>query len=288
MRIMAVHGVGNNFGSGIRGARLEELRAQRAAVWAAQLSRGLDIPPDRVDLDFAYYADKLRTGPVAQGAGAGDFLDDPLEQEMLTAWARALGVSSQVSQGHATMPLRALSSWIARRFDLAEGPLRVFIRMLFAEVAAYLQAEDAPQRAAAREEVAARIDRHRPRVVIAHSLGSVVAYEALHAYPELQPELFLTLGSPLALPHVVFERLSPAPQATGPTLQGIRLPGQTRWVNIADPGDPVAIPPHLCRSFDGIALDHTSVISPLFRFHHASNYLQSATTAATLAPHLGI
>jgi hypothetical protein len=68
----------------------------------------------------------------------------------------------------------------------------------------------------------------------------------------------------------------------------VRLPGQTRWVNIADPGDPVAVPPQLGSRFDGITLDHTTVISPHYRFHHAENYLKSATTAATLAPYLGL
>ncbi|GHH29627.1 serine peptidase [Streptomyces lanatus] len=288
LRVVAVHGVGNSFGAGITGTRLEELRALKAAAWARQLGNGLGVAADRIDLDFAYYADKLVTAHPAQGEQDGDFLDDPLAQEMLAAWAQELGVPDEVSQGHATVPLRALSSWVACRFDLADGPLRVFLRMLFPEVAAYLRTEDAPERAAAREEVAARIDRHRPQVVIAHSLGSVVAYEALHANPGLQPELFLTLGSPLALPRAVFERLTPAPRAARGTPQGVRLPGQTRWVNIADPGDPVAVPRQLGRHFEGIALDHTSVISPLFHFHHATNYLQSATTAATIAPYLGI
>ncbi|MFI5801257.1 hypothetical protein [Streptomyces sp. NPDC051561] len=285
---MAVHGVGNSFGTGISGSRLEELRALKAAAHVRELADGLDISPERIDLDFAYYADTLHTGSPAQGESANDFLDDPLAQDMLTAWAQELGVPDEVSQGHATVPLRALSSWVARRFDLAEGPLRVFLRTLFPEVAVYLRADDAPERTAAREEVAARIARHRPRVVIAHSLGSVVAYEALHAHPDLQPDLFLTLGSPLALPRAVFERLIPPPRPTGPALRGARLPGQTRWVNIADPGDPVAVPPRLGRHFDGVALDHTTVISPLFHFHHSTNYLKSATTAATLAPYLGL
>ena len=207
---------------------------------------------------------------------------------MLAEWAQELGVPDGVSQGHATVPLRALSSRVARRFDLAEGPLRVFLRMPFPEVPAYLRNEQAPERTAVREEVAACIARHQPRIVIADSLGSVVAYESLHAHPELQPDLFLTLGSPLALPRAVFERLVPAPRSIGPAPQGERLPGKTRWVNIADPGDPVAVPPQLCRHFDGVDLDHTTVISPLFRFHHATNYLQSATTAATFAPYLGV
>ncbi|MFC9650484.1 hypothetical protein [Streptomyces sp. NPDC056937] len=57
-----------------------------------------------------------------------------------------------------------------------------------------------------------------------------------------------------------------------------------RWVNIADPGDPVAIPPGLGVFFDGVALDHTAVVGFHFDFHHAKNYLRSSTTAATLSP----
>ncbi|WP_404868389.1 serine peptidase [Kitasatospora griseola] len=289
LRVVAVHGIYNSFGTGIPDARKEELRALKAAAWARDLAAALAISPERLDIDFAYYADRLRPGPAAQGEQDGDFLDDPLAQEILDVWARELGLPEEVAQGHAAVPLRGFASWMARRFDLAEGPLGVFIRLLCGEVAAYLRSADAPERIAAREEVAARIARHRPRVVVAHSLGSVVAYEALHAHPELRPELFLTLGSPLALPRVVFERLVPAPRpADSPQLRGVGLPGGTRWVNIADPGDPVAVPPKLDRFFDGIALDLTSTISAHYRFHHADNYLRCATTAATIGPYLGI
>ncbi|MFJ9422471.1 serine peptidase [Streptomyces sp. NPDC101249] len=287
LRITAVHGVGGSFGFGIPDAQREDLRALKAAVWARQLCGGLGVPPERIDLDFAYYADRLANQP-AQGGDDG-LLDDPLAQEMLSSWAMQLGVPSEISQGHATVPLRALTTWVSRRYDLAEGPLRVFITMFFREVIAYLRAPDAPKRISAREEVAARIAQHRPRVVIAHSLGSVVAYEALQAHPELRPDLFLSLGSPLALPRVVFERLVPAPsRAEGASARGAALPGGTRWVNIADVGDPVAVPPSLSHYFNGIALDHSTTVGALYRFHHAENYLHSAVTAATLAPYLGL
>ena len=39
-----------------------------------------------------------------------------------------------------------------------------------------------------------------PTRVMAHSLGTVMAYEALHAHPGLHVYLLVTLGSPLALP----------------------------------------------------------------------------------------
>ncbi|MGP4115377.1 serine peptidase [Streptomyces sp. 4N509B] len=299
LRVVAVHGVGNHLGSDPSPTRLQELRALRSQAWARHIAAGLDITPERLDVDFAYYADRLLPGPAAQGGDDADLERDPVAREMLSVWARALGLPDEIAQGHATVPLRALAAWVARKYDLAEGPLRVFIRLLFREVAEYLRSEDSPQRAAAREEVAARIARHQPDVVVAHSLGSVVTYEALHAHPELRPRLLLTLGSPLALPRAVFHRLIPAPSPApvpAPTtgehaaaqLRGHRPPGVDRWVNIADPGDPVAIPPGLSRHFDGVALDHTTVVGALFDFHNARNYLRSATTAATLAPYLSL
>ncbi|WP_327358121.1 serine peptidase [Streptomyces sp. NBC_01304] len=288
LAVVAVHGVGNSFGRGLTIAQREERRRLRATAWTGHLAAGLDVDPERLDVDFAYYADRLdaATGPPAQGLGPSQVLADPLAQEMMESWAGALGMSRPPAQGHLTLPVRQLTSWIARRFDLAEGPLRIFVQLLFGEVATYLRAVDGKERVAARDEVAARIVRHRPRVVVAHSLGSVVAYEALHATPDAGVELFLTLGSPLAMPGVVFERLDPAPAGASPAARGIRPAGAARWVNLADPGDPVAVPPGLANVFDGVHLDHTSVVGALFGFHHAKNYLRSAVTAATLSPYL--
>ena len=54
------------------------------------------------------------------------------------------------------------------------------------------------------------------RVVVGHSLGSVVAYEALCEYRARAggygPAL-VTLGSPLGIPNLAFDRLDPAPTA---------------------------------------------------------------------------
>ncbi|OKI54396.1 hypothetical protein AMK17_24600 [Streptomyces sp. CB00072] len=246
----------------------------------------MSLPTARFDLDFAYYAAVLRTGPITQGAADLEELGDPLAEELLTAWLDELGAPRPVIQGALTLPLRYAATWVAEKFSLDGRVTQLFIRSFFREVAAYLRAEDGPARLAAREEVAARIAEHRPRIVIAHSLGTVVTYEALHAHPELNVELLLTLGSPLAMPRAVFDRLTPRP--TGPSGPlGTRPTGVARWVNIADPGDPVAIPPGLSRSFTGIALDLTDSIHAVFGFHNAKNYLSCAATAATLGPYLG-
>jgi pimeloyl-ACP methyl ester carboxylesterase len=134
-------------------------------------------------------------------------------------------------------------------------------------------------RAAVRERVAAAIRSHRPRVVVAHSLGSVVAYEALHAFPELEVELLVTLGSPLGLPTLA-RRLEPAMRHG----QGARPAGVERWVNIADGGDLVALPPKLGGLFpvDTHATTDIGWLDP----HTLGGYLANGVTAAAIAPYL--
>lgn len=281
LKIVAVHGVGYLN----RRITADEVRVANGTRWSQQLADGLGAPVSRLDLDFAYYAAALKPGPAAQGAADAENLEDPLARELLAAWLEELGAPQTVAQGVLTLPLRYTASWVAEKFSLDGQLTELFIRLFFREVAAYLRADGDPARTAAREEIVTRIAQHRPRVVIAHSLGTVVAYEALHAHPELGVELLLTLGSPLALPHAVFDRLVPRPTGTSTPL-GVRPGGVARWVNIADPGDPVAIPPRLAHAFTGIDLDLTTTIDAAFGFHHAKNYLACATTAATLGPYL--
>ncbi|MFC9706035.1 serine peptidase [Streptomyces sp. NPDC056943] len=282
LEVVAVHGVGYLD----RRATPEEVRAANRVRWTRHLSNGLGVPEGRLDLNFAYYAAALRNGPTAQGPGDPEELEDPLARELLAAWLEDLGAPRPVAQGGLTLPLRITASWVAVKFSLDGRLTKLFIRLFFREVAAYLRADDDAAREAARQEVVAQIAEHRPRVVIAHSLGTVVAYEALHAHPELEIELLLTMGSPLALPRAVFDRLVPRPTGTAPAL-GARPAGVARWVNIADPGDPVAIPPRLARAFGGVALDLTTPVHAAFGFHHAKNYLACAATAATLGPYVG-
>jgi len=78
-------------------------------------------------------------------------------------------------------------------------------------------------------------------VVVAHSLGSVVAYEVLCSLPGSASLSFVSLGSPLGLPNLVFDRLQPAPRPVGAEPRGY-WPARVRaWNNIADAGDVVAL-----------------------------------------------
>lgn len=107
------------------------------------------------------------------------------------------------------------------------------------------------------------------RIVIGHSLGSVVAYEALHRKPE-SVHTFITCGSPLGIPNLIFDRLRPSPSALGLG----RWPGNVRrWTNISDKGDIVAYPKQLHPLFGNDVRD--LLVHNGSDAHHGERYLTS-------------
>jgi pimeloyl-ACP methyl ester carboxylesterase len=106
-------------------------------------------------------------------------------------------------------------------------------------------------------------------VIVAHSLGSVVAYEALCAHPEWPVSIFVTVGSPLGIRNLIFEKLDPAQQSG--TGAGVWPAGIKRWVNIADTGDVVALIKELGSRFGPLVADH--LVNNGAAAHDATRYL---------------
>ncbi|NKX88341.1 hypothetical protein [Nocardia coubleae] len=104
------------------------------------------------------------------------------------------------------------------------------------------------------------------RLVIAHSLGSVVTYEALHR--TTQPVALITAGSPLGLHSIIYPRLRPSPPGVPPTV--------TSWDNLADRDDIIAttldLAPLFRTSDRGVAPGVTLVDNGA-EPHSALNYL---------------
>jgi hypothetical protein len=271
--IVGVHGIGN-----YRKGRRDDVASYYSSRWTASLRQGLagaDLPP----VSIAYYGDLLR-GPVAQGDVEVRALP-PDAKSLIYAWVADLGYDvPATAQGYPTVPIRLLLDWVAKRYNLDRGATEIFVTKLFGEVAVYFR--DPARREKARNEVIATVEREKAQIVVAHSLGSVVAYEALHSQPDLGVELFITLGSPLGMPGVIFEKLQPGP-IDG---RGIRPPGITRWVNIADRGDPVAIPVGGLTPLFGVDSDYATLIG-LFEFHRVLKYLAEPTTATAIVGYIG-
>lgn len=273
--VLGVHGVGND-----RPLQSDDDAADSlATIWTAALTKGLPTT-EAVDLRVAYYAPQLRS-EVPHGAEDPDALDPPA-QAMIRAWIGLLDPPAEIAAGRATAPLRHALEWVAERFGLDTTLTRIFTTVFFREVATYFDPSNSYPRTRSRNVVLKAITAHRPRIVIAHSLGSVVAYEALWARPDLTVDLLLTLGSPLGMPDVVFPRLDPS---TAPTGWGQRPPGVRTWINISDAGDLIAIPRHLAQRFRDIEHDLGTTIHA-FDFHKVVNYLRNPTTIEALTPHL--
>lgn len=83
-------------------------------------------------------------------------------------------------------------------------------------------------------------------LLIAHSMGSIIAYDVLRALgkenPQLAIEHFLTIGSPLGLPHVKLKIMEERAPVRTPTIV-------KRWSNLADRRDPVAVDIHLADDY---------------------------------------
>ncbi|MBB2740404.1 UNVERIFIED_ORG: hypothetical protein FHR35_000224 [Microbispora rosea subsp. rosea] len=273
--IVGVHGIGKYHyyeeAGGSAGGAAEVMRAK----WNAYLHQGLTGRPDGAGeyfAEIAYYAHHLHSGPPKPPRQ----MEAPAKL-VLADWAAQLGGPFRDAAGESLTGLaHRLAGWLLTRM----GPQAVrFAQDFCPEVAAYLGGGD--PRVRARDAVADVVRRRRPRVVVAHSLGSVVTYEALWAHPDLSVELLVTLGSPLGMRDVVFERLAPVPVRG----RGARPPGVRRWINIADKDDIAAIPAVLASCFDGVERDVSCDIDWL-DFHTVRNYLRCGSANAYLKPYV--
>ncbi|MEW2062288.1 hypothetical protein AB0899_16195 [Streptomyces sp. NPDC007002] len=202
------------------------------------------------DIEIAFYGDVFR--PAGQMLAVDDLpytaedVEDRFERELLAAWWRAAAdsdpevVPPDADDTLTSTPrsvqgaLRALSG---SRF-FANIALRHMVADL-KQVRAYLT--DQTVRDNVRDRVTAAIG-DDTRVVVAHSLGSVVAYEALCALPGHQVRALVTIGSPLGIRNLVFDRLIPAPTGSHKEARGVWPGGRDLvWTNLAGKGDVVAL-----------------------------------------------
>ncbi|TMR92976.1 hypothetical protein [Nonomuraea basaltis] len=265
--IVGVHGIGKyNYYLEAGGSAAGAAEAMRLK-WDRYLHLALGGEARTYFSEIAYFSHHLHDGKGGNGGPRSLASMEGAAQQVLVNWARNRGVGE-----HITGALKSFTGWLLTKLDDRSA---AFAERFAPEVAAYLT--DHVKREKCRQTVADVIRRNRPKVVIAHSLGSVVAYETLWGHPDLRIDLLITLGSPLGMRNVVFERLLPTP-ING---RGQRPPGVRRWVNIADKDDIAAIPPDLGGSFTGIDVEEL-VNLHWIDFHTAEKYLG----CPALDPHL--
>jgi hypothetical protein len=229
------------------------------AEWLDALNEGLEksglsLPVDPVDVRFPYYGDTLAqltagrsVDGVADVSMRGEAVDED-EQRFVCSVLAEVGAKAGVTPEDVAEaagwdvlergPLnwawaQAVLTVLDRRVPYASAAA---IALITRDVYAYLS------RPVVREEidagVAAAITPGGATVVVAHSLGSVVAYNVLRrcgARRDWKVPLFVTVGSPLGVSRIR-EAVRQGASARCPECVG-------EWLNALDPRDVVALYP---------------------------------------------
>lgn len=278
--ILCIHGIG------------QQLQGQEllSTNWRIALRDGMrnsgaseeDLPGD-ADITVAFYGDLFREeatkgfGPPFQLAD----IEEGIEAELIKAWFHEAKASSQSAGMHGDKVV-SKSGWQPEAIQkMAVALLRYpffasLTEQLFVgalkQVRQYFTDPDKRQKVKQRFASQLNVD---TRLVIAHSLGSIVAYEALIVAKELAAPALITLGSPLGLPNLIFDRLKPTPVAG----QGA-WPGNVRsWTNITDRHDIVAAVKDLAPLFKGV---RDIRVSNEALAHDVSPYLTAKETGASI------
>ena len=259
-RIVGIHGIGHEF---LTAPQLE-------SRWLEAIQGGLEVAgyPRNKREEFAMvsYGDIFRQ-PGTKGISHYDERDieEGWEEALLIAWWQEaamlsaenrdnndpLGEDSTIQgpelSGKGRTPVsvqRALKQLSKSKFFKALGSPHILIFGL-KQVRKFLYDPDIKKAILQRVEELVSSDTN---VIIGHSLGSVVAYEALCAHPEWRVHTLVTLGSPLGIQTLIFDALTPKPDNG----QG-KWPNVVQWFNIADKGDIVALEKDLAPLFKGNA-----------------------------------
>jgi hypothetical protein len=278
--IVAVHGIGQQF----KADTVIHAEWWPALSGGLHLAGGTQLSPK--DLACAFYGQLFRQpGALSAFETPHSHKLDPSELALLEVFWRSAAEtepdrvpSPEAFAGAATMAAtpqlvqRALNALAKSSFcagiaqNMMLGNLKQVIRYL-----------NEPE--IRRQAIASVLSLIGPdtRVVVGHSLGSVVAYEALCQNCE-NVTSFVTIGSPLGIPNLIFGRLRPSPSALGIG----QWPGQiAHWTNIADKGDIVANPKQLQPLFGDPLRD--LLVHNGSDAHHGERYLTAIETGRAIA-----
>ena len=296
MKIVGIHGIGNEF---LSASSLE-------SEWLPELQGGLEIAGhpriDSQDFKMVFYGDLFRR----QGTRAANIpslcakdIQDEWEQALLMEWWRAAAMLSEANQneedplgenpliqgpdfkGRGRTPgwvQRGVSQLAKTKFFGRMGPEKVLIFGL-KQVRQFLHDPEIKQ--AVLQRVSEKVSPTDTQIIIGHSLGSVIAYEAICANPEWNVHTLITLGSPLATPNLVFDKLTPPPSdGVGIIPKNIR-----QWFNIADKGDFVALEKQLLPYFraDERQTINDYLVYNGWQSHSAKRYLTAKETGHAIA-----
>lgn len=184
-------------------------------------------------IQFAYYGDIFeRDQPIATERSVGNtHATVDLEAELAVDLEQSFS-SQKREQRTGTSDLVRIVAALEDRFRMGGAIIRRFLK----DVDLYLTDQSTRERTISRLIDELSID-NEPCLVIAHSLGSIVSYDALTSYSELETAGLITLGSPLGLKAIVNSLGSRSDLRFPPNL--------AFWTNVFNKEDFVCAQPYL-------------------------------------------
>jgi hypothetical protein len=288
-RVLGVHGIAQQFKGGYQLGTVwfDALRDGLAAAGCQALADSLVS----ADVRVAFFGDLFRPkGAMAGGEPpytAADVKPGPERDLLAELYQAAVDQDPSLgpppgAMGPGRVAAQAMLERLLRSQAFARVAQRGFIGNL-KQVTAFLATPDVKERVLQRVHGEVTPD---TQVLIGHSLGSVVAYEYLCRYRPPSMELLVTLGSPLGIPGLVFDKLTPRP-ANGLGAWPGTVAG---WVNVADADDVVALRKQLASLFaaPGAAAGIEDYLVDNGDEPHAiSRYLNAQQTGSALGDVLG-
>ncbi|MCX3063065.1 lipase family protein [Streptomyces beihaiensis] len=283
--IVGVHGIGQG--------RTNEIRL--AYDWGNALKRGLTrkygphtvIPSVTVPHYTGLYRPAAVGGDRHLGPGDVELLDadEPMgadEEDFviqaLTAYAPGPLPEARSHQGTLGAPLPYIPNAVSRRLAAADARhgrgAGAKVLVLVRQAYRYLHDEELGQQI--RKVIRAEIERSGARALIAHSLGSVIAYDLLQRRELQAPDIhtLITCGSPLGW--LTIRRGLPGDAH-------LSVPEPLHWHNFHADGDPVTGGAGLAHVVTSGSLLDTRVSNGIAAPHDAVRYLSQAPLADTVA-----
>jgi pimeloyl-ACP methyl ester carboxylesterase len=220
---------------GIHGLSNKPSATQLEQWWKQALDEGLRRNLDTslsYKFELAYWADVRNSNPVA-----------PADQDEPYTPAAGEGVLPRY-QGGALDSFRGfVQKWGGRALDKEKELIGLgtnvenIIGLKLEDMDQYYQ--DRSIRTAMRERLIQALQRNKESkiILVAHSMGSIIAYDVLRGLDtdtDLHIDHLITIGSPLGLPIVAEKNRQEFGDNKTPTI--VR-----RWSNVSDPGDKVAL-----------------------------------------------
>jgi hypothetical protein len=246
------------------------------------LKRNCGKTTDDLSFDFVYWADLRYQAPIAFAGNPEPYYEDPgtgpFPAYQASKWAEIINAATEIVGTEVNL------------LDMHTGVTSVgdfVLERELRDLAAYYN--DAQFRETVRTRLRDKLKQHKGSriMLIGHSMGSIIAYDVLRRLgrddPQFRVDHFVTIGSPLGMPHVKYRIQQENDLVRTPSIVG-------RWTNFADRRDVVAIDAKLGDDYEpndqGVKVTDVPVInayrSPLDRdppnkpnYHKSYGYLRT-------------